>query len=154
MVKHLIAPIEGKFHNLYMDNFYCDPHLFLELELIKVLACGTVRPNRKGFPKDIVITSAVEKRMNREDFLWRSHGNLVAMAWYDKRPVYLISTIHPPNSTGAPTTVQRHSQAGSREAIPCPPAQSAYQEYMGGVDLAGGKVFQRKTRSFAKSTTS
>ena len=69
VVKHLIAPIEGKFHNLYMDNFYCDPHLFLELEPKKVLACGTVRPNRKGFPKDIVITSAAAKRMNRGDFL-------------------------------------------------------------------------------------
>lgn len=58
------------------------------------------------------------------------------MAWYDKRPVYLISTIHPPESVGAQTAVQRCSQAGPREAIPCPPAQCAYQEYMGGVDLA------------------
>ena len=100
-----------------------------------MLACGTVRPNRKGFPKDIVISSAMEKRMNRGDCLWRSDGNLVAMAWYDKRPVYLISTIHPPESRGVPTTVQRHCQAGPHEAIPCPPAQCAYQEYMGGVTL-------------------
>ena len=136
VVTHLIALTENKFHNLYMDNFYCDPHLFLELKTKKVLACGTVRPNRKGFPKDIVISSAMEKRMNRGACLWRSYGNLVAMAWYDKRPVYLISTIHTPESRGAPTTVQRRSQAGPREAIPCPPAQCAYQEYMGGVDLA------------------
>lgn len=136
VVKHLIAPIEDKFHNLYMDNFYCDPHLFLELETKKVLACGTIRANRKGFPKDLVITSAMEKRLNRGDCSWRSHGNLVAMAWYDKRPVYLISTIHPPESVGAQTTVQRRSQAGPRKEIPCPPAQCAYQEYMGGVDLA------------------
>ena len=32
VVKHLLAPIEDKYHNLYMDNFYCDPHLSLELE--------------------------------------------------------------------------------------------------------------------------
>ena len=136
VVKHLLAPIEDKYHNLYMDNFYCDPHLFLELETKKVLACGTIRANRKGFPKDLVITPAMEKRMNRGDYIWRSHGSLVAMAWYDKRPVYLISTIHPPESVGAPATVLRRSQAGPREPVPCPPAQCAYQENMGGVDLA------------------
>ena len=65
VVKHLIAPTEDKYHNLYMDNFYCDPHLSLELESKKVLAYGTIRANRRGFLKDIVITPAMEKRMNR-----------------------------------------------------------------------------------------
>lgn len=78
--------------------------------------------------------------MNRGDYIWRSHGSLVAMAWYDKRPVYynnsLISTIHLPESVGAPTTFLRHSQAGPCEPVPCPPAQCAFQENMGGVDLA------------------
>ena len=60
--------------------------------------------------------------MNRGDFLWRSHGNLADMAWCDKRPVYLISTIHPPENIGAPTTVQWRCQAGPHEAIPCPPS--------------------------------
>ena len=50
------------------------------------------------------------------------------MDWYDKRPVYLISTLHPPESVGAPTTVLQRSQAGPREPVPCPPAQCAYQE--------------------------
>ena len=57
-------------------------------------------------------------------------------AWYDKRPVYLISTIYPPESAGAPTTVLQRSQAGPREPVPCPPAECAYQENMGRVDLA------------------
>ena len=74
--------------------------------------------------------------MNSGEYIWRSHGSLVAMAWYDKRPVYLISTIHPPESVRAPTTVLRRSKAGPREPVPCPPAQCAYQENMGGVDLA------------------
>lgn len=68
-----------------MDNFYCDPHLFLDLETKKILSCGTIRANCKGFPKDIVLTHAMERRMNRGDYIWRSHGSLVAMAWYDKR---------------------------------------------------------------------
>lgn len=79
VVKHLILTIENKFHHLYMDNFYCDPHLFLELERKQVLACGTIRANRKGFPRDIVLTSAMGRRMDRGDYVWRCHENLVAM---------------------------------------------------------------------------
>ena len=119
-----------------MDNFSCDPHLFFELETKKVLACGTIRANRKVFPKNIAITPAMVRRMNRGDYIWRSHGRLVAMAWYDKRPVYMISTIHPQESIGTPTTVPHRSQAGPRELVPCPPAQCGYQENMGRVDLA------------------
>ena len=136
VVKHLMEPLEGKYHHVYMDNFYSDPHLFLELETKKILSCGTIRSNRKGFPNDIVITKAMEKRMNRGDYLWRCHGNLVAISWYDRRPVYIISTIHPPDNNGAPCSVLRRSRGGPREEIPCPPAQLDYQDYMGGVDLA------------------
>ena len=115
-----------------MDNFYCDPHLFLELETKEILACGTIKANRKGFANDIVLTRAMERRMNRGDYIWRSHGRLVAMAQFDKRAVYLISTIHPPEST----VIQRRGAEVPREPVPCPPAKSAYQKYMGGVDLA------------------
>ena len=101
-----------------------------------MLAFGTIRANRKGFPRDIVLTSAMERRMDREDYICRCHENLVAMAWYDRRSVYLISTIHPPESIGEPTTVQRRSAGGALQPIPCPPAQCAYQEVMDGVALA------------------
>ena len=39
--------------SIYMDNYYyCSVRLFYELlALINVLACGTVRTNRKGWPK-------------------------------------------------------------------------------------------------------
>lgn len=119
-----------------MDNFYCDPHLFLELERKWILACGTIRENCKGFPKDIVLTSAMERTMNHGDYLWRNHGSLVAMAWCDKCTVYLVSTIHPPDINDEPAVVEWCNAAEGHEAIPCPPAQPAYQEFMGGVDLA------------------
>ena len=137
VVKNLIAPLENKYHPLYMDNFYCDPYSFKDLDCRKVLACGTVRCNRKGFPKDLVITKAVEKRMNCGDFIWRCNGNLVATAWYDRRPVYLISTIHPPEATGTPCTIHCKSGVGSAsQDIPCPPAELDNTHYMGSVDLA------------------
>ena len=63
-----------------MQSFYCDPHLLLELERRQLLAFGTIRANQKGFPRDIVLTSAMERRMDRGDYICSYHENLVAMA--------------------------------------------------------------------------
>ena len=101
-----------------------------------MLAFGTIRANQNGFPRYIVLTSAMERTMDRGDYICRNHENVVAMAWYDRRSVYLISTIYPPESIGEPTTVQRRSAGGAWQPIPCPPAQCAYQEFMDGVALA------------------
>ena len=38
-----------------MDNYYTSVGLFEELEGRKTLACGTVRSNRLGLPKDSVL---------------------------------------------------------------------------------------------------
>ena len=69
-----------------MDNFYFDPEIFLQSQE-NILACRTIRQNRKTFPKEIVLTKQMEKDMNRGDYLWDCHGNVVAMAWYDRGPV-------------------------------------------------------------------
>lgn len=59
--------------------------------------------------------------MDHGDYVWRCHENLVAMPWYDRHCVNLISTIYPPESIGKPTTVQCRSASGARQPIPCPP---------------------------------
>ena len=41
---------------VYMDNFYSSPSLFLWLYRNGVNACGTVRPNRKYFPQELNVT--------------------------------------------------------------------------------------------------
>ena len=136
VVRDLTAPTEGNNHHLYMDNFYCDPHLFLERMNSGIYCCGTVRFGRKGFPKDIVIAKADEKRLPRRHYQFRTHNQLVAMSWFDKRGVYLLSTIHPPkNPDGALPTVPRKN-GREQVDVPCPPAQVDYQKYMGGVDLS------------------
>ena len=114
------------FHHLYMDNF-CDPRLFLELEGKQVLGWSTVRANRKGFPQNIVLTCATERRMDCGDYIRRCHGNLVAMDWYD----HVLCIWSPQSMLDEPTTVQHHSIGGAQQPIPCPSAQYDYQGIFG-----------------------
>lgn len=70
--------------------------------------------------------------MIRGEYLWYSDGQLVAIGWFDKRPVYLLSTIHPP-STDVPTTILHREDRGERQPLPCLPAKVDYQKFMGRV---------------------
>lgn len=135
VVRDLTVTEHDRNHHLYMDNFYNDPYLFKELLGKNIFACGIVRPNHKGFPDETVITKQRQRNMTRGEYLWRSDGQLVAIGWLDKRPVYLLSTIHPP-STDVPTTILRREGRGERQPLPCPPAQVDYQKFMGVVNLA------------------
>jgi len=82
--------------------------------------------------------------------LWRATDGLVATAWYDRRVVYHISTIHAPfNANEQPSTIMRRSGDGRRVEVKCPPAQLDYQNHMGGVDLADQLV---KTFSVVKKS--
>ena len=137
VVRDLTTTVAGSNHHLYMDNFYCDPHPFLECKDSGIYCCGTVRPGRKGFPKDTVISKADEKLLQRGHYQWRAHGQLIAMSWFNRCGVYLLSTIHPPkNADDTLPTVPRSNGRGERIDFPCPPAQVDYQLYMGGVDLS------------------
>ena len=63
---------------------------------------------------------------------FRTHNQLIATSWFDRRGVYLLSTIHPPkNLDGTLPTVPRKNGD-----VPCPRAQVDYQKYIGGVDLS------------------
>lgn len=94
VVRDLTAPIEGNNHHLYMDNFYYHPHLFIERMNSGIYCCGTVRSGRKGFPRDILISKAFEMRLPQGHYQFRTRNQLVAMSWFARHGVYLLSSIH------------------------------------------------------------
>ena len=55
----------GKWHKIFMDCCYNSPTLFESLYQKRVLACGTVMPNRKGMPAVLKTTKLASAR---EDF--------------------------------------------------------------------------------------
>ncbi|KAJ1108393.1 hypothetical protein NDU88_005769 [Pleurodeles waltl] len=44
----------NKGHHLYVDNFYTGVQLLKELFRVDTVACGTIRANRKGYPREPV----------------------------------------------------------------------------------------------------
>ena len=127
-----MSGFEGSGLHLYTDNYYISPSLYLHLYNRGINACGTARPNRIGFPKEL-LTKATNSNRGFVDFL--SNGPLLATIWVDKRSIYFLSTIHvaePP--LGSTCTVKRRTTIGAQEDKPCPPCLPDYQCFMRRVD--------------------
>ena len=48
----LMTGLDG--HHLYTDNYHTSPEVYLELYKKGINCCGTVRTNRRGFPKELI----------------------------------------------------------------------------------------------------
>ena len=79
-----------KGHKIYMDNYYTSPELFEELYYRYTFACGTCRKNRKGLPNGV----SGAKLKKKGEMVFRRNGPLLALKWFDKRSVYMLTTIH------------------------------------------------------------
>jgi len=115
---------------IFMDNFFTSMPLFEELEKNGVLACGTNRTNRSGFPRDLTDKQNL-KQLKRGDSVMRHKCNTTAVAWLDRKPVYVVSNAHLP-TVGY---VKRKNPDGSSVQISCPNIVAEYNRHMGGVDL-------------------
>lgn len=81
--------VQGYYHSnreLYVDNWYSSPRLFLYLKQRGIYACGTVKSNRKHMPKF--------KKLKRGEIEAFSSPPLLALKWQDKKAVTMLSTIH------------------------------------------------------------
>eukprot|EP00117_Sycon_ciliatum_P041059 scpid73538/ scgid30091/ PiggyBac transposable element-derived protein 4 len=126
LVMRLITNLQPG-HIIYTDNYYTSPDLFTTLRGKKLGAVGTVRSNRRGLP------AQMKKKMKKTDPTrhWRQ-GSLLAVAWFDKKQVNMVSTIHEAEMLDIAIR-DRHSAGGHRH-VKKPKCVDNYNSNMGGVD--------------------
>lgn len=93
-----------------------------------VLACGTVRSNRKYLP----VLTADKNLKERGSYDFRFTDDMAAFKWKDNKPIKLVSSFHGSDKT----TVKRTLKDGKKTDVPCPTAIAHYNKNMGGVDKA------------------
>lgn len=121
VVMKLMDSCLNKGHTVYTDNFYSSPELLFELG---TLATGTVRINRKHFPK-ILKPLPREATRPRGTPTFAYHDNITVVRWTDSKDVYAISTADSDDLT----TVKRQVD-GSKKDVTCPVIISNYNSFM------------------------
>jgi hypothetical protein len=122
VVMMLMRPYLQKGHNLFMDNWYTSPALFEVLHENLTGACGTVRKNRTGMPNFI-------DELTRGEIEYQHTDVLLALKWFDKREVTMLSTIHEPKMV---YTGKTHYE--TNEPIQKPASVQEYNQNRGIVD--------------------
>ncbi|KAB0800404.1 hypothetical protein PPYR_06144 [Photinus pyralis] len=130
-VLELTKPFENKNYCIYFDNFFTSFTLLLKLLDRKLYGCGTMRPNRKNFPKDLLVS---DKDLEQGEFDNVGTSNITVSKWKDrgKKCVLVASTMHSVMET---STVERMTKEGVRVTVGCPKSIDDYNRNMGGVDL-------------------
>ena len=128
----LIAPYLDRGHTLTIDNFYTTPRLAKYLLERQTKTVGTIRPNRKMFPKDF----PADNDMPKDSAVFKGHENILAMKYRaaqnksqnNPKVVHLLSTKHKP--------VMKNTSRRDHEGniIQKPEAIIYYNHNMGGVD--------------------
>ena len=95
VVDELMTPYRYTNICVYMDNFYTSPHLLEHLKARGILACGTVRSNRKGLPTELLPKQLPP--MNKGDFRVAQKNDLTYSVWQDTKPVLVLSNFHGPS---------------------------------------------------------
>lgn len=121
---------EGLGYCLYFDNFFTSIPLLKKLLERGLYACGTLRCNRKHFPKNKLCT---DKALSLGESDFAMCGDISVTKWRDrgKKAVLVGSNMHKPSDK---TTVNRKNKAGKKEVVDCPQSIADYNTYMGGVD--------------------
>ena len=90
VVRKLTESLKGKNYIVAFDSYFTSPALLEYLKTQDILACGTVRPSRRGLP-----TLAADKSLRREDYDFRTtpHG-LLYVKWRDNICVHFLSNFH------------------------------------------------------------
>ena len=127
----LMEEFQGRGHKVFFDNFYTSAPLLKELLENGTWACGTIRQNRKDFPPALRVSEG--SHLKPGEFQFATSGQITLVHWYDRRDVYVMSTMH---GTTAELIEKRPKGSKEKRPIPCPTSIVDYNKFMGGVDLA------------------
>jgi hypothetical protein len=89
VVLHLMGDYLAQGHILHTDNYYNSVALTEKMTQQSTYIVGTLRPNRKRNPKDVI-----RRKLKRGEFDWSRSGSVVVCKWRDKREVLTISNMH------------------------------------------------------------
>ena len=130
VVLSLLEGYENKGHFVFMDNFYSSPILYAKLESKKIGACGTVRGNRRGMPKELLQQNIKLKK--GDDPVFMRSGNMVACAWHDTKRFTMLSTID--TNLTVDKEIRSKDHASGHRTVEKPVAVARYNHSMAGVD--------------------
>ena len=131
VVLDLLNGYQGKNHLLYVDNFYTSPELLIDLLKIGVYCTGTIRTNRKHFPKELLPPNQ-SMAMGNYRFATSEKFSLTAAWWKDRRDVFIMSSHH---KQATEMVLKQPKGLKDKTNIPCPSMIVDYNQHMGGVDL-------------------
>lgn len=129
-VLKMSQPYHEKGYCFYFDNFFTTFELLDQLLKKQTFGCGTLRANRKHYPKDLLIE---DKKLKTSEYDYCTSKDLSVVKWKDrgKKSVIVASNMHDPSVA---TSVGRRDYAGNKVAVKCPQPVYDYNCYMGGVD--------------------
>ena len=109
----LLVPVLGTNLSVYMDNLYTSVALLNDLRVRWILACGTVRSNRKGLPAALLPKNV---HLQRDEFKVAQKDDLACAVWMDTKPVLTLSNFHDPAEQG--TVLRRSEQVRTQVPVP------------------------------------
>ena len=130
VIKDLSRDLVQKHYHIFFDNFFMTVDLMTSLLTDGILACGTVRKDRKNLPK----IQQPDKGMTPGDSAFRtSYKEVRWLKWIDKKPVNFLSNYHDPSVV---SDGHRRQQDGTLKTVTIPQISKDYNNHMVFVDKA------------------
>ena len=133
MVMEVCKDLLGKGYHVYCDNYFTSVHLATDLLEHGTTLVGNTQPDKVDFPKEVINKGAVAGESRGITIYTTIDNKVHCFVWLDNKPVFFVDTLF---GCSTYTTVPRGLPDGTRIQVACPEAVKAYNEHMGGVDLA------------------